>query len=89
MLYIYNNLKYLREKLKLSRNSFANKLDINVSNISRWENNKNGMGLETANIIAEKLGIPLADIIGKDLTKEELDLSSIIDKLNKKDDKND
>lgn len=84
MLYIYNNLKYLREQLKLSQNSLAKKLDINVSNISRWENNKNGMGLETANIIAEKLGIPLANIIEKDLSKEELDLTSIINKLNQK-----
>ncbi len=84
MLYIYNNLKYLREQLKLSQNSLAKKFDINVSNISRWENNKNGMGLETANIIAEKLGIPLANIIEKDLSKEELDLTSIINKLNQK-----
>lgn len=83
MLYIYNNLKYIREKLKLSKNAFAEKLNINVSNISRWENAKNGMSLDTAYTISEKLGLPLPDLIGKDLRKEEVDFSIIIKSLNK------
>lgn len=71
MLYIYDNLKYIREKQKLSLNSFASKLNTNVSNVSRWENNKNGMSLDTANEISKKLNIPLEDLIAKDLRIEE------------------
>lgn len=70
-MYIYSNLKYIREKLKMSKNAFAEKLDINVSNISRWENKKNGMSLDTALDISEKLHIPLPDLIGNDLRLEE------------------
>lgn len=70
MLYIYSNLKYIREQLKLSQNMFAELLELNVSNISRWENKKNGMSLDTADIISEKLNIPLPKLIGKDLRKE-------------------
>ena len=69
MLYIYTNLKYIRNKMKLSKNAFAEKLDTNVSNISRWENSKNGMSLETAYIISQKLNIPLPELVGKDLSK--------------------
>lgn len=71
MIYIYSNLKFIREKLKLSQNMFAEMLEINVSNISRWENNINGMSLETAYLISKKLKIPLPDLIGKDLRKED------------------
>lgn len=70
MLYIYSNLKYLREQLKLSQNMFSQMLGINVSNICRWENKKNGMSLDMANIISEKLNIPLPILIGKDFVKE-------------------
>lgn len=69
MLYIYNNLKYIRNQLKLSQNMFADKLGLNVSNISRWESKKNGMSLETADIISKKLNIPLPDLIGTDFEK--------------------
>jgi len=70
VLYIYSNLKYLREQLKLSQNMFSQLLGINVSNICRWENKKNGMSLDMANIISEKLNIPLPILIGEDFVKE-------------------
>lgn len=82
MLYIYNNLKYLRKQLNLSQNSFAEKLNINVSNISRWENAKNGMSLDTAYTISQKIGIPLPDLIGKDLSKENINFNEIKNILN-------
>ncbi|HIQ91046.1 MAG TPA: helix-turn-helix domain-containing protein [Candidatus Coprosoma intestinipullorum] len=83
MLYIYNNLKYIRKQLKLSQNAFAEKLNINVSNISRWENSKNGMSLDTAYNISEKLGVSLPDLVGKDLSTEELNFNKIINSINK------
>lgn len=70
MIYIYDNLKYIREQLNLSKNMFAKMLCLNVSNISRWENKKNGMDLDTANIISKKLKIPLSKLIEKDLKRE-------------------
>ena len=75
MLYIYNNLKYIRKEMKLSQNSFAEKLDLNVSNISRWENAKNGMSLDTAYEISKKLNISLPELVGKDLSKENIDFN--------------
>lgn len=69
MLYIYNNLKLIRDELKLSQNAFADLLDLNVSNICRWENSKNGMSLETALLISERLNIPISDLVGKDLSQ--------------------
>lgn len=84
MLYIYNNLKYIRKEMKLSQNSFAEKLNLNVSNISRWENAKNGMSLDTAYEISKKINIPLPELIGKDLSKENIDFNIIINSLNKK-----
>lgn len=83
MLYIYDNLKYIRQQLKLSQNAFAEKLNTNVSNISRWENKKNGMSLDTAYTISEKIKIPLPILIGNDLSKEEINLKEIINSLNK------
>lgn len=84
MLYIYNNLKYIRKEMKLSQNSFAEKLDLNVSNISRWENAKNGMSLDTAYEISKKLNISLPELVGKDLSKENIDFNIIINSLNNK-----
>lgn len=70
--------------MKLSQNSFAEKLDLNVSNISRWENAKNGMSLDTAYEISKKLNISLPELVGKDLSKENIDFNIIINSLNNK-----
>ncbi len=81
MIYIYSNLKRIRIYLKLSQNAFANLLELNVSNISRWENKKNGMSLDTALIISEKLNIPLPELIAKDLNDD--DISIYINRIKK------
>lgn len=70
--------------MKLSQNSFAEKLDLNVSNISRWENAKNGMSLDTAYEISKKLNISLPELVGKDLSKENIDFNIIVNSLNNK-----
>lgn len=71
MLVVYENLKWIRKKLKMSQNAFARMLDTNVSNVSRWENSKNGMSLETAFLISEKINIPLPDLVGIDFNSNE------------------
>lgn len=70
--------------MKLSQNSFAEKLDLNVSNISRWENAKNGMSLDTAYEISKKLNISLPELVGKDLSKENIDFNIIVNSLSNK-----
>lgn len=65
---IYKNLKEIRLYLGLSQNQFAKKLGVNVSNISRWENKKNGMSMEMAYSISDKLNIPIEKIVSKDFT---------------------
>ncbi|MDD6277870.1 MAG: helix-turn-helix transcriptional regulator [Mycoplasma sp.] len=85
MLYIYSNLRWIRDELKLSQNAFADLLDLNVSNICRWENSKNGMSLETALLISERLNIPISDLVGKDISLSgDKYIKSIICKKNNK-----
>ena len=76
-MYIYINLKYLRQSYGLNKKQFADKIGTNVSNVSRWENSKNGITLDTAIQISNKLNIPLADLVGKDLSvKENVELDN-------------
>lgn len=66
-MYIYSNLKYIRQKMGMSQNQFAKYIGVNVSSVSRWETNINGITIDTAYMIADKLEIPLSDLISKDL----------------------
>lgn len=66
--YIYDNLEYIRKKKKLTSRALALKLDIAPSTLTRWYNGRNGITLETAMNISEKLNIPLAQLIGTDLS---------------------
>lgn len=81
-MYIYENLKLIREELNLSQNAFAEKLGVNVSNVSRWESLENGMSLETAVKISEKLNVTLSNLIEKDLStkKKKKTIVQYIDK---------
>lgn len=65
--------------MNLSQNQFAEKLGINPSNISRWENRKNGISLELAYSIAEKLKIPIELLVSSNFNiNEAMSLKSII-----------
>lgn len=63
---IYKNLKEIRLYLGLSQNQFAKKLGVNVSNVSRWENKNNGMSLDMAYLISNKLNIPIEKLVSED-----------------------
>lgn len=74
MNYFYKNLKYIREhKKKMSMNKFSELLGYNVSTISRWENQSNGVTIDSAIDISEKLNIPLQILLGKDIEKDDSD----------------
>ena len=63
-----NNLKYIRETFSISRDNLAQKIGVNTSTISRWENNIMGATIDNAADVSDALGVPLPDLIGKDLT---------------------
>ena len=65
--YFSQNLKYLREKRKLSQNRLADMIGVNQTTIARWEDDNRTPNLDNAIDVAEILNIPLPDLIGKDL----------------------
>lgn len=71
MNYFYDNLKYIRNSMKLSQNKFATKIGFNVSTVNRWEKKELGISIDNAIIIAEKLKVPLPILVGKNM--KELD----------------
>lgn len=64
------NLSYLRKNKNISRAELANKLNVNQSTISRWENEDMGVTVDNAYDIAQYFNISIADLTGKDLTNE-------------------
>jgi repressor LexA len=71
-----NNLKYIREKRGLSKSQLAEKLNVNQSTITRWENGEMGATVTNAFDISRILNISLPDLLGKDLS---IDNASYID----------
>lgn len=69
MNYIYSNLKYIRESKGMSMNKFAYWLGYSTSTIYRWENQCNGITINSAAEISKKMKIPLDILITKDLSK--------------------
>ena len=70
MNFFSKNLEYLRNKRKMSRSELAEKLHVNQSTISRWENEDMGVTVDNAYDIANFFNISIADLTGKDLTNE-------------------
>lgn len=67
MNYFYDNLRYLRNKKKMSMEKFGEYINQSSANISRWENKNNGITIDVANDVAKKLGYSLGELIEKDL----------------------
>lgn len=62
------NLKYIRQQRGLSQQEIADKLKLDRSTISRWENNDMDATVENAIQVADIFNVPLADFVGKDLS---------------------
>lgn len=72
------NLKYLREKYHLSQNRLATLAKVNQTTITRWENEEISPSLDNVIDIANVLNVSVADLTGRDLSKDE---SAIFDEL--------
>lgn len=71
MSYFSNNLKFLREKKKLSQNKLGELANINQTTIARWEKEEISPSLDNILDIADVLNVSVADLTGKDLSIEE------------------
>lgn len=68
--YLKSNLEVIRERKNLSQNALAELLDVNQSNIVRWEAGTRTPSIDNVIHISEVLGIPLDILVGKDLRIE-------------------
>lgn len=65
--YFATNLKYLREKKKISQSQLSRMTKINQSSIARWEANSSSPSIDNVVIISKALNVPLPELIGVDL----------------------
>lgn len=65
------NLKYIRQRKGISQQELAEKLNIDRSTISRWENDEMDVTVGNAIAVANYLNIPIEELTSKDLTIEE------------------
>lgn len=70
MNFFSKNLKYLRAKKGMTKNELANKLKVNQSTISRWENGDMGVTVDNAYDVADFFNISMSDLTGKDMSLE-------------------
>lgn len=75
--YFNKNLKYLRNIKKISQQELADKSKIDRSSISKWETGDFDPSVSNVISIANVLGVPIADLVYKDLQAENL----IVDEL--------
>ena len=66
-----SNLKFLRQKNKISQQKLADELKIDRSTISRWENDEMDITVGNAIQIADFFNIPLEEFTSIDLTKSD------------------
>lgn len=65
------NLKFLREQKKLSQNKLAELSNVNQTTIARWENEEISPSLDNIYDVSLALNVSIADLTGKDLTKDQ------------------
>lgn len=64
------NLKYIRQKKNISQQELADKLNLDRSTISRWENDEMDVTVGNALQVANYFNIPIEDLTGKDMTND-------------------
>lgn len=65
-----SNVKYLREKKKISQEKMSKELKINQATLAKWESNTRKITLEWAIKLSNYFNISIGDFISKDLKKE-------------------
>lgn len=81
------NLLYLRKTKKISQQQLADKLGIDRSTISKWETGDFDPTVGNVISIANVLGVPIADLVGKDIQKENLYVDDLQELYNQGKDK--
>ncbi len=71
MSFFSSNLKYIRNKEKLSQSRLAELAKVNQTTIMRWESGEMSPSLDNLYDISNALNISVADLTGRDLTKED------------------
>ena len=67
MNFFATNLKFLREKEGLTRKELSDKLNVNPSTLTRWENEEVGATVKNAIDVSDYFNISVADLTGIDL----------------------
>lgn len=70
------NLKFLREEKRISKNKLGELVGVNQSTISRWESNEIKPSIDNVEEVAKVLNVPLPDLLIKDL---QFDNGNLID----------
>ncbi len=66
--YFNKNLKFIRQKKGISQQELADKLKLDRSTISRWENDEMDITVGNAIQISDYFNIPIEDFTGRDLS---------------------
>lgn len=77
MNYFYSNIEYIRKSNNLTQQALADKLNMDRSTISRWEQKCNGATIDSIINISEILNIPLSELIGRDLRVSDKNIERI------------
>ena len=77
--FLNKNVKYLRSIHKISQQELADKVGIDRSTISRIENNEIETTIDNAIKIAEVFNVEIPDLIGRDLTHNDIEQKQTID----------
>lgn len=79
--YFAENLKFLRNKRKLSQNKLAELSNVNQATINRWEAKEMSPSLDNVNDVANALGVSVSSLLGEKLYEESFDeLNLLFDK---------
>lgn len=81
------NLLYLRKLKKISQQQLADKLGIDRSTISKWETGDYDPTVGNVISIANVLGVPIADLVGRDIQEEDLYIDDLQELYNQGKDK--
>lgn len=63
------NLKFMRQQRGMSQQELADRLKIDRSTVSRWENDEMDVTVGNAIQVADVLNIPIEDLTAKDMTE--------------------
>lgn len=75
------NLKYLREKKKLSQANLGDLAHVNQTTIMRWEQESMSPSIDNVEDLSNVLNVNVADLIGKDLEQENIKQFNELDEL--------